>query len=194
MSVENIGKKITDSSLENLTFFLNSIKDKNSFKMAYYSASSDSILDCKVLPAKVFVYDGGIYFRAQLHSETFIRTFALERINGGLQTVKTPKNFSPAPDNADYNDPFGPFSTGYVEATVKLDASQGWYESHKNWPPCVSFEKQEDESYIVKIKTHNKFAFVQWILKQGLSAAVLSPQWLKVELKATIKTMLENYE
>lgn len=194
LSVENIGKKITDSALSNLTFILNAIKNNKSFKITYYSASSDSILDCNVMPVKVFVYDGGIYIRAQIHNEDFMRTFAFERIKGKLSAVKTPKNFTPAPDDADYNDPFGPFSTEYIEAMVKLDASQGWYESQKNWPESVSFEAQADESYIVRIKTHNKLGLIQWILKQGASASIITPESLKEELKAEIKTMLKNYE
>lgn len=195
MSVENIGKKMTSDSLMILTFILNAIKDHKSIRMKYYAAVRDKKAFYDVFPLKVFVYDGGIYLRAQKHGKDYIQTFALERIIGHPTLVDTPDNFVRVEDNADYDDPFGPFTDKKViEAVIHMDSWQGWYEAQRNWPSSVSFIKQEDGSYIMKLKTRHEFGLIQWILKQGSSATVIEPEELRDNIKNEIASALKNYE
>lgn len=195
MSVDNIGKKMSSDSLMILTFILNAIKDQKSIRMKYYAAIIDKKSFYNVFPIKMFVFDGGIYLRAQRHDKEYIQTFAIERIIGHPTIIDTPNNFIRAEDTADYNDPFGPFTDeNLIEAVIHMDSWQGWYEAQKNWPPSVSFTKQEDGSYIVKLKTRHKFGLIQWILKQGSSATVIEPAELRENIKNEIATALKNYE
>ena len=194
ISVDNVGKKMTSDSLMILTFILNAIKDQKSIRMKYYAAVNDKKSFYDVFPLKMFVFDGGIYLRAQKHGKAFFQTFALERIIGHPTLVDTPANFIIAEDTADYNDPFGPFTDdNEIEAVIHMDSWQGWYEAQKNWPPSVTFTKQEDGSYIVKLKTRHRFGLIQWILKQGCSATVIEPAELRESIKSEITTALENY-
>lgn len=195
MSVDNIGKKMSSDSLMILTFILNAIKDQKSIRMKYYAAINDKKSFYNVFPIKMFVFDGGIYLRAQRHDKDYIQTFALERIIGHPAIIDTPDNFIRAEDTADYNDPFGPFTDeNVIEAVIHMDSWQGWYEAQKNWPSSVSFTKQEDGSYIVKLKTRHKFGLIQWILKQGWSATVIEPEELRENIKNEIASALVNYE
>lgn len=195
MSVENIGKKMTSDSLMILTFILNAIKDQKSIRMKYYAAAKDSKSFYDILPVKVFVYDGGIYIRAQKHGKDFIQTFALERIIGHPTLIETPDSFTRVEDTGDYNDPFGPFSgDSIIEAVIWLDSWQGWYETQKNWPSSVTFKQNDDGSYIMKLRTRHEFGLIQWILKQGSSAVVIEPQELREAIINEINKAKQNYE
>ena len=74
-----------------------------------------------------------------------------------------------------------------------MDSWQGWYEAQRNWPSSVSFTKQEDGSYIMKLKTRHEFGLIQWILKQGSSATVIEPAELRDYIKNEIVTAIKNY-
>lgn len=148
-----------------------------------------------VIPLAVFRYDGGFYLAAQKLPEGEFRIFGLERV------VSVGKAFDyegTLPERVDYSerfrDPFGPFDHEQeFEAVLKFDAFSGFFNAEKRWPDGVRLETLEDESVIMHAKTRSKKGIKKFILSHGSEVEVVSPQWLREEIKESLETELEHY-
>ena len=148
-----------------------------------------------VMPLAVFRHDGGFYLAAQKLSAGEFRIFGLERVVSIIQVFNYDGKL---PERVDYserfNDPFGPFDHGEeFEAVLKFDAFSGFFNAEKKWPDGVRIETLEDESVIMHAKTRSKSGIIRFILSHGPEVEVISPQWLRDELKEALKKSIEKY-
>ena len=192
----NQAKKIhTLETRKTIIGILNAIRDEKCVKFLYKPVRREP-QEYEIMPLAVFRYDGGFYLAAQKLPAGEFRTFGLERV----VSVPTVFDYSGVlPEKVDYserfNDPFGPFNHGEeFEAVLKFDAFGGFYNAEKKWPDSVTIQTLEDESVIMHAKTRSKSGIIRFILAFGTEVEVLEPQWLRDEIKESLKKSTEIYE
>lgn len=138
-------------------------------------------------PLGVFKYDSGYYLAAQKLPGGEYRTFSIDRIAELPKAVFYPEGSFPEKEDyvSKFKDPFGPFNhKEEFEAVLRLNSICGDFTLEKKWDPeFVSFQRLEDESVIMKVRTHTVIGIRQFILGFGSAIEVISPQWLKDEVR-----------
>lgn len=178
-------KKITTKKTQKIIIsILDAIKNNECISLEYKPVRRKET-EYFLLPLGVFKYEEGYYLAAQKLPDGEYRTFGLER---ALNKPRIYTPTAPLPDRVDYkkffDDPFGPFGHGAeFEAELKFDSFQGFFALERNWPETVSITEEDDETVTMKVKTHTVSGIKKWILSFGSSVAVISPTWLRDEIK-----------
>lgn len=138
-----------------------------------------------VMPLYMFAYDGALYLNAQKLPSGKLRTYAFERITSIPKIATVASRPEKLPYDGRLEDPFGPFwdSEEEIEVEITFDSWQGWYNLQKRWPESVSVTKNDDETYILKAKTHSVDGVRRWSLGQIEHINNIKPKWLKESIE-----------
>ena len=194
LNVSQARKIQTAETRKTIVRILNAIQADKCVRFLYKPVRREE-KEYEVMPLAVFRYEGGFYLAAQKLPDGEFRIFGLERV---VSIVKVFDYDGALPERIDYSerfkDPFGPFDHGEeFEAVLKFDAFSGFFNAEKKWPDGVSIETLEDESVIMHAKTRSKSGITKFILSYGYEVEVLSPQWLREEIKAALQKNSEIY-
>lgn len=194
LNVSQARKIQTAETRKTIVKILNAIQVKKCVRFLYKPVRREE-KEYEVIPLAVFRYEGGFYLAAQKLPDGEFRIFGLERV---VSIVKVFDYDGALPERVDYSerfkDPFGPFDHGEeFEAVLKFDAFSGFFNAEKKWPDGVTIETLEDESVIMHAKTRSKSGITKFILSYGYKVEVLSPQWLREEIKVSLLRNSEQY-
>ena len=194
LNVSQAKKIQTKETRKIIVKILNSIQADKCVSFLYKPVRREE-KEYSVIPLAVFRYEGGFYLAAQKLPDGEFRIFGLERV---VSIVRVFDYEGKLPDRVDYSerfkDPFGPFDhEEEFEAVLKFDAFSGFFNAEKRWPDGVKIETLEDESVIMYAKTRSKSGLIRFLLSYGFEVEVLSPQWLREEVKSDLKKGLEIY-
>ena len=149
-------------------------------------------MEYDIFPLKVIVQDGAVYAEV-LNNYGQRQLLALSRIQK-LVKLRHEK-YPDAEQGNDFEDPFPFYQTeDPFIAEVLIDEYQGWYEIQKAWPESVSFNQQEDGSYLFTLKTASSYGLQKWIISMGSSATVIKPESMREQVKEELETMLKKYQ
>ena len=196
INIPTLSKKVNDNTGDIVKVLLQAIDEGKWINFEYYIMKYEENKQYLVKPLYLFVYEGSLYLRGIQPKSGYYNSFAIERFVGIPTIQKAEKKIDINTHDMEnlVADPFGPFgSREPFEAVIRLGSWQGYYADLLNWPENCSIEEQEDGSYILKVITTNDFNLVQWIMKQGSDATVLSPDFLREEVVEWLKNALENY-
>lgn len=196
MNVAKAKKTTSELTQEVLVALLNAIQNNESVQITYKPVQSDE-KEYQLRPLGVFRYDAGYYLAAQKLPNGEYRTFGVERIVKIPAIIEYPREKYPPRENYEgrFKDPFGPFSHGdEFEAVLRFNAFEGSLNMEKKWPKdLVTITKNEDESVVMKVKTHTVKGLTEWVLGFGSNVEVLEPQWLRDHIKDEIKKTITLY-
>lgn len=196
INIPTLSKKVNANTSDIVKVLLQAIDEDKWVDFDYYVMKYEENNRYLAKPIYLFVYEGSIYVRCIEISTGYYKCFAIERFVDIPELKKAEKKIEINTHDMENlaADPFGPFgSREPYEAVIRLGSWQGYYADLLNWPENCSIEEQDDGSYILKVITTNDFNFVQWIMKQGSDATVLSPDFLREEVIGWLKKALENY-
>ena len=187
---KQVNRKTSDILIEKL---LSVIKSHKWMDITYKSMKSDEYHPySKLYPILIFVWHGDTYVYVINRNEG-LRMLALERFRSidRIYEDKTPdKEFN---TTELLSDPFGiMYDTEPFIVKIWISNAETAYEKQKEWPDSVSFEDNKDGSSIMTAKTHDLFDCRRWILARIPEAKVLEPQWLREDIRETIKSALDE--
>ncbi len=189
-----VGKK--ESTIQDQVFqdILKSIREKHSCVVSYESFSSGSIRTYQIHPLTLFEHGGGLYVFVYLPVLDKVIILALERIRDiqtSDDTFEIPKGYDA---EKRLSDPFGIIlSEQPFVARLQFDDDQAPYIKERDWPAGTSIDEREDGSIILTIETAGVYELKKWILGFGHSAEILEPDWLRTELVADTRKLLDRY-
>ena len=175
--------KLSPEYFKTLLVLLEASEKKVKCHVVYESRNSEREVEYDIFPLKVIVQDGAVYTEV-LNNYGQRQLLALSRIQK-LVKLRHEK-YPDAEQGNDFEDPF--------IAEVLIDEYQGWYEIQKAWPESVSFNQQEDGSYLFTLKTASSYGLQKWIISMGSSATVIKPESMREQVKEELETMLKKYQ
>ncbi len=179
-------------STRNLQKLLKAQEEKTPVYLSYSGETASRhlfILRC-------FSFAGGLYAYVMQPDDGFVYTLSIPRITG-VSTMGTKDTPLPEPQTdieKALSDPFGIVrDREEFTAVIRLYDYQGLYEKEKDWPESVSIEEEGEGTHLFKVTTSGSYWLKRWVLALGSSALVLSPDWLKDEVREEITRMAELY-
>lgn len=184
--------KLSPEYFKTLLVLLEASEKKVKCHVVYESRNSEREVEYDIFPLKVIVQDGAVYAEV-LNNYGQRQLLALSRIQK-LVKLRHEK-YPDAEQGNDFEDPFPFYQTeDPFIAEVLIDEYQGWYEIQKAWPESVSFNQQEDGSYLFTLKTASSYGLQKWIISMGSSATVIKPESMREKVKEELETMLKKYQ
>ena len=189
---------IRPKGTDNLFGLLHAIKNKVRINFEYEKFSDNTLLNKFVEPYSLKEFKNRWYLIGKDVKDNYIKTFALDRIRGGLEITKT--NFN-VPDSFNIQKMFE-YSFGIYtnqdqepeEVILSFKPDKGVYI--KSLPLHQSQEVliDDDKEFRVKLKIHTTYDFVMELLSHGSNVKVLQPASLTELLKADYERALKQYE
>lgn len=197
--VGKLSVKPTDSkgffsldSTRNLQKLLKAQEEKKSVYITYSGETKSRHL----FVLKCFSFAGGLYAYVMQSSDGFVYTLSIPRITS-VSSLDSKKTKMPAPRTdmkKVLSDPFGIVrDREEFTAVIKLYDYQGWYEEEKDWPECISIENAGEGTHLFRVTTSGSYWLKRWVLALGPSAEVISPEWLRDEVRMTVEEMRKRY-
>ena len=184
--------KLSPEYFKTLLVLLEASEKKVKCHVVYESRNSEREVEYDIFPLKVIVQDGAVYAEV-LNNYGQRQLLALSRIQK-LVKLRHEK-YPDAEQGNDFEDPFPFYQTeDPFIAEVLIDEYQGWYEIQKAWPESVSFNQQEDGSYLFTLKTASSYGLQKWIISMGSSATVIKPESMRDTVKEELESMLKKYQ
>ncbi len=165
-------------------------------KSAVYITYSGDEKSRHLFVLKCFSFAGGLYAYV-MQSDGFVYTLSIPRITS-VSSMKTEAARMPEPQLDMKNvlsDPFGIVrDREEFTAVIKLHDYQGLYEKEKDWPECVTIEDDGESTHIFRVTSCGSYWLKRWVLALGPSAEVISPEWLRDEVRTAIDEMRKRYD
>ncbi len=198
--VGRLNVKPTDSkgffaleSTRNLQKLLKAQEERSAVYITYSGETNSRHL----FVLKCFSFAGGLYAYVMQSSDGFVYTLSIPRITG-VSSLNSKKTNMPAPQTdmkKVLSDPFGIVrDREEFTAVIKLHDYQGLYEKEKEWPECVTIEDEGEGTHIFRVTTSGFYWLKRWVLALGPSAEVISPEWLRDEVRMTVEEMRKRYD
>lgn len=184
--------KISSGYLKTLLILLEASEKRIKCHMEYESRNSECTIEYDIYPLRVITREGGIY--AEVLNNYGLKQFLeLSRFRK-LEKLGYEQYPMEREDEA-FPDPF-PFYRDMETFTAKVRVAeyQAWYEIQKAWPESVTFEQEEDGSYIFSIKTSSYYGFQKWVLSMGRGAEVIEPETIRNKIRNEFESMAVKYE
>lgn len=173
---------------------MNAVADKR-VCIVTYRAVNGKEKTYRIMPLVVFSYMGGIYTIVETDNHEYTSKLAVERIHALTVTDKKFVRKTSLDIPWIMTDPFGLIQTDQFEAVIKVRKESVEMIKDKAWPEeRVSFSKPADDgSIILRIITSGEFELIRWLRYMGNEVKLIEPEWLVEKVKASIKTLAENY-
>ena len=162
----------------------------------YRPLQKSTYMERTVEPYHVVCQRGNWYVIGKCRDKGDVRIFSFSRMKSLRATAEhfeIPKDFKPS----DYFDAeMGVWLSDRTPLVVELlvDKEIGTYALVRIWHSEQVVEEREDGNVYVRFKTTQKQELLRWVLGQGHTVRVLSPQELVDEIKAEIEKMRGMYE
>lgn len=191
VSARMVNKKIDSKETGRVTkALIDAIAKKQWVTLSYRNFRTGQTFTYHVYPVVLFVQNGDTYLSA-INEHEQLRTLAIERILDVSSCDMTEAPKTSVDIDAFLGDPFGAFvDSDPFTVRLLLDDEQADYETEKNWPECVSFDKTE-EGTVMTAKTGCAFHCMRWILERTPHVIVLEPEWLKEKAIEALREGLE---
>lgn len=188
VNMKTMNKAVDNKKLNRLTSeILRVIKDKKWVTLQYRNVGRAEYYSYSVFPLLIFIHKGDSYAYVKNRFNR-LRVIALERIEGveSVYDDEIPEN------DVDLlsllADPFGFISDmDECEVVLRIDEDQAIFERAVSWPESTTLEDGEDGSLIIKTRTHSYFDLKRWILERTPYVSIISPLWLKDDIRETLK-------
>ncbi|MBO4386230.1 MAG: transcriptional regulator [Treponema sp.] len=173
-----------------------SIKRSRSLSFEYRPLQKTSFMQRTIDPYHAVCQRGNWYVIGKCHDKGDVRIFSFGRMKNALVTnekFSIPKDFK----TSDYFDSeMGVWLSDKIPVEVELlfDKEIATYATNRIWHSEQKLEERQDGSVYLKFKTTQKNELMRFILGQGHTVKLLSPQTLVDELKAELKRTQEMYE
>ena len=188
VNTRSLSKNIDNKKLSIVTSeLLKAIKEKKWTTLEYRNAEGKRTFSYQVFPLIIFIHKGNSYAYVR-NRFNGLRVIALERI----EKIENTFEGNIPEDGQDVikllDDPFGFIcDMDETEIIVEIDADQAPFEKAINWPPSsTTIEENEDGTLVIKTRTHSYFDLKRWILGRTPHVKVVSPKWLRDDIKETL--------
>ena len=192
VSTKTLNKNIDNKKLNTVTSdLLSAIKEKKWVTLEYRNAVSNGFFSYTVFPLLIFIHKGDSYAYVR-NRFNGLRVIALERIG----RIESTFDGDIPPDDTDVikllDDPFGFIcDMDETEVILEVDSEQASFEKAINWPISTKLEEKEDGALLMKTRTHSYFDLKRWILERTPHIRVMSPEWMREDIKETLSAGLE---
>ncbi|HQN48972.1 MAG TPA: WYL domain-containing transcriptional regulator [Caldisericia bacterium] len=171
----------------------NSIRERNSVWIKYYTISRDEETERKVDPYHLYNFEGVWYLVGFCHKREEVRDFALDRINE-ITVLKEKFNFKDDFNIKEYlQKSFRIYKGNEDEFTLLFDLYQAKWIKERLWHNSQKISENPDGSLILKIKG-NKEEIKRWIIGYGKHVLVLKPESFREEIKNELEELNEKYK
>jgi predicted DNA-binding transcriptional regulator YafY len=158
-----------------------------------YSSQKNNVKKYNLHPYKVFMYNNSWFVIAYNERSGEIGYYKLNRIEDIKITDKKFK-VSRTYKEADFIDDYGMKKYGeFYEFSIKIKDSVAGIVKERVYGKNQVIEELDDNTIILHVEMQNKENIVTFVLGFGTQAEVLSPKWLKEEVKKELEKMLEVY-
>ena len=167
---------------------------KRKLRITYYSASSDTVTEREVDPARLFHQSGATYLQAAQHGE--IRTFRLDRIQSA-ELLDAPSDATDTDFDTDFDpaDPFGMADRAQAKLLIHPDAT--WLADY--WEIELDKPSEEDQKRVEAsgewIPATMRYGSDDWLVRFCLSQAdrvrIVEPAALADEAMSRVHRGLE---
>ena len=188
VNARSLSKNIDNKKLSIVTSeLLKAIKEKKWTTLEYRNAEGKRTFSYQVFPLIIFIHKGNSYAYVR-NRFNGLRVIALERI----EKIENTFEGNIPEDGQDVikllDDPFGFIcDMDETEIIVEIDADQAPFEKAINWPSSsTTIEENEDGTLVIKTRTHSYFDLKRWILGRTPHVKVVSPKWLRDDIKETL--------
>ncbi len=160
-----------------------------------YRASQEEPQCCDIMPLTVFSWYGGTYVVSATRGCDSLSKLAVERIES-LEVLK--EHFERRTGfDLEYNlcDPFGLERREPFEIEVLLDEANAKSLMERQWPQGrVSFSKPDSDGWVhFRCVTRGEVEVLRWLRYMGNGARLISPEWLVIEIKWSVREMGDGY-
>jgi predicted DNA-binding transcriptional regulator YafY len=178
--------------LESIT---KSLRRNCSIKISYYSAGNNHKTERIVDPYHFDNLRGDWYLIGYCHLRDDIRIFSVNRIQECHLLNHT---FEKDPDFNYQNfiqNAFGIIRTMHpLQITVRFYNFDARLVKERIWHKSQKIEELEDGSIIINLQVSGLEEIKRWILASGSNAEVISPDWLRQQLKKELLEAAERYK
>lgn len=188
VNMKTMSKTVDNKKLNRLTSeILRVIKDKKWVTLQYRNVGRAEYYSYSVFPLLIFIHKGDSYAYVKNRFNR-LRVIALERI----ERIESVYDDAIPENDVDLlsllSDPFGFISDmDECEVVLRIDGDQAIFERAVSWPESTTLEDGEDGSLIIKVRTHSYFDLKRWILERTPHVSIISPLWLKDDIRETLK-------
>ncbi len=188
VNMKTMNKAVDNKKLNRLTSeILRVIKDKKWVTLQYRNVGRAEYYSYSVFPLLIFIHKGDSYAYVKNRFNR-LRVIALERI----ERIESVYDDAIPENDVDLlsllADPFGFISDmDECEVVLRIDEDQAIFERAVNWPESTTLEDGEDGSLIIKTRTHSYFDLKRWILEHTPHVSIISPLWLKDDIRETLE-------
>ena len=166
--------------------------NQNILRLEYKSRKGNRAFPFEVHPYSLLFYRGEFYLLCFVPGKG-IRHFALEGIKKAermKERFAIPEGFS---ISEFLNVPFGLFHGKSITMKVVFDKELSDYIQRRTWHPSQKIKELKDGRIILTMTASGKEEIKAWILSFGAKAKVVSPKFLREEIKEDISKTLAFY-
>ncbi len=166
--------------------------NQNILKLDYKPRKGDQAFPFEVHPYSLLLYKGEFYILCFVPGRG-MRPFALEGIKKAermKERFEIPGDFS---ISEFLNVPFGLFHGKPVTVKVVFDKELSDYIRRRAWHPSQKIKEVKDGSVLLSMKASGWKEIKAWILSFGSKVKVVSPKFLREEIKDDISKTLAFY-
>lgn len=175
------------------------VKQSQSVNFIYENYSRETHHNYKITPLQIREYQNRWYVIGVPEGETHIRTFGLDRISdlelSEYSTIKI-SEFETQLDK--FNNVVGlNYNATEKKEFIRIAVTEKQYKYLRSLPlhQSQTLEKELDDQRLeVSFYLKPNFEFKMHILKMGSRVEVLSPDWLREEIKTELQNSLKQYK
>ncbi|MCK5405184.1 MAG: WYL domain-containing protein [Desulfobulbaceae bacterium] len=170
------------------------LKDNRTLHIHYLKPGRKGPTARDIDPYHVVSFKGEWYLIGHCHLRKKVLTFAISRI----KNAKTLRKKFTAEKEFDFekfsSDQFGIFrGEGNYTVAIEFSSEHAPYVLERKWGPSQAVKKKADGNVVLSFQCSHLYEVKRWILSWGKGVRVLSPEELKNDIRAELKTMTEAH-
>ena len=168
--------------------------NRKSIEMVYYSMRRKEEAKRQVDPYRVWFFNGTFYLIGLCHIRKEVRIFALDRI----RTLRLTGEDFEIPEVFNFEEfiqsSFGVYQGPPVTIKVWFHPDVAGYIEEKIWHESQEIHPQADGSIIFEVRAGGTEEIKYWVMSWGARARILSPEFLRREIRDEAERMFRGYE
>jgi proteasome accessory factor B len=167
--------------------------NQNILKLKYMPKRSNQAFPFEAHPYSLLLYKEELYLLCFIPEKKALRYFALS----GIKKAERLKERFEIPESFSLSDfinlPFGIYQEKPIKVEVIFDKELSDYIQERTWHPSQKIKVMKDGKILLSMIASGKDEIKAWILSFGPKAEVLSPEFLRKEIKADILKTVDRY-
>lgn len=192
-----------------IEILMEALQHQRACDLTYRTAAAREYRPRRIMPYKVFSYQGGIYVHGDLvrsfpqpdfradgkiaPQAVYTSLLAVHRI-GEIQltdeTYTLPEDYD---FDAVFNRSFGVIKGKSFVVEVELSGFAAFYAAERVWSPNQKISKRRNGRTRMTFTASSEPEVTAWILSFGREARLIRPKWLKQEISRNVKDMYNAY-